>query len=241
VRPVSVVNRVPTSIYQRIVPLDHIEGRREEFKVQIHCRICNYEDIHHFQRAIRSQQVTDEIDAYVSQFTADHAGCGLVTDDYDPPAFGPALEKWNYVQTWGGFTTYDPYTERIQEAEANLRQATYELDSFAQQEWANILNRLREEQQYYRVKLEQVRSGNFQLAPYEEMITWDRAMRREHSHVPTSKATRVNRLGIRILDRLEASRSSVEPEPTPVDTRFTTDWGDDGKVETVGRRVPLKP
>jgi hypothetical protein len=153
---------VPTRTFQRVQPLAHIEGRLEEFKATLRCLVCNIEGVHHVIRAIRSQEHSDKLDAYIGEFTAEHAACGLELEGYDPPAFGPAAEKWNYVQTWGGFGTTDPYSARIEEAKYNLDQATRELDSYAQQEWANILNRLLEEQHYFKIKLDQAR---YELRP----------------------------------------------------------------------------
>jgi hypothetical protein len=123
----------------------------------MHCLVCNAANVHHVARAIRSQQVSDDLDRGIGLFTSQHAACGLELEDYDPPAFGPAAEKWNFVQTWGGYATMDPYTARIEEAQHNLQQATYELDSFAQQEWANILDRLLTEQRMFQIRLEQSR------------------------------------------------------------------------------------
>ena len=143
--------------HQRIQPLDHIEGKLAEFKVEMQCGICHYSEVHHEARAIRSQDVADRMDVYIGEFTAQHAACGLELEDYDPPAFGPGAEKWNYIQTWGGYETMDPYSARIADAKANLDLATRMLDSFAQQEWANILNRLLEEQHYFKIKLDQAR------------------------------------------------------------------------------------
>ncbi len=146
-----------THTYQRIQPLAHIEGRLEEFKVEMHCLVCNAANVHHVARAIRSQQVSDDLDRGIGLFTEQHAACGLELEDYDPPAYGPAAEKWNYHQTWGGFETMDPYTARIEEARQELDLATRECDYFAQVNWAQVLDRLRHEQREFQIKLDQAR------------------------------------------------------------------------------------